>query len=91
MAEEFAKLVGVLFDDKAAISSSSNDIRLRSEKLGLQNLYLILKQGVEINTDGKLGLQHWDQAQIQSVISVAYAIVSSSRSIAGTFLLSFYI
>ncbi|KAI3768455.1 hypothetical protein L2E82_19139 [Cichorium intybus] len=79
MAEEIAKLVGVLFDDKA--SSSSNDIRLRSEKLGLESLYLILKQGVEINSDGKLGLQHWDQAQIQAVVSVAYAIVSSTRSI----------
>ncbi|XP_023737665.1 auxin transport protein BIG [Lactuca sativa] len=79
MAEEIAKLVGVLFDDKS--SSSSNDIRLRSEKLGLETLYLILKQGVEINSDGKLGLQHWDQAQIQAVISVAYAIVSSTRSI----------
>lgn len=85
MAEEIAKLVGVLFDDKS--SSSSNDIRLRSEKLGLETLYLILKQGVEINSDGKLGLQHWDQAQIQAVISVAYAIVSSTRSISGTFLL----
>ncbi|KAI3669933.1 hypothetical protein L6452_41423 [Arctium lappa] len=79
MAEEIAKLVGVLFDDKA--SSSSNDVRLRSEKLGLEKLYLILKQGVETNSDGKLGLQSWDHAQIQAVMSLAYAIVSSTRSI----------
>ncbi|KAK9067154.1 hypothetical protein SSX86_014479 [Deinandra increscens subsp. villosa] len=79
MAEEIDKLLGVLFDEKA--TSSSNDIRLRSEKLGLERLYLILKQGVEISSDGKLGLQRWDQAQIQAVISVAYAIVSSIRSI----------
>ncbi|KAI3784947.1 hypothetical protein L1987_44055 [Smallanthus sonchifolius] len=79
MTEEIDTLVGVLFDEKA--TSSSSDIRLRSEKLGLEKLYLILKQGVEINSDGKLGLQRWDQAQIQAVISVAYAIVSSIRSI----------
>ncbi|XP_071733833.1 auxin transport protein BIG [Rutidosis leptorrhynchoides] len=81
MAEEIAKLVGVLFSDDKATSSSSNDIRLRSQKLGLEKLYLILKQGVQINSDGKLGLQLWDLTQIQAVISVAYAIVSSIRSI----------
>lgn len=74
--DEIAKLVGLLFSDE------KNDIKLRSEKLGLEKFYLILKQGVEINkSDGKLGLQNWELSQIQSVVSVAYAIVSSIRSI----------
>ncbi|KAM0032121.1 hypothetical protein Hdeb2414_s0016g00471591 [Helianthus debilis subsp. tardiflorus] len=80
MADEIDKLIGVLFDDKPT-SSSSIDIRLRSEKLGLEKLYLILKQGVDADSDGKLGLQRWEPAQIQAVVSVAYAIVCSNRSV----------
>lgn len=91
MADEIDKLVGVLFDEKP--TSSSSDIRLRSEKLGLEKLYLILKHAVQIETDsdGKLGLQRWDQAQIQAVVSVAYAIVSSIRSISGTLCYEFLV
>ncbi|KAI3779007.1 hypothetical protein L2E82_08426 [Cichorium intybus] len=42
---------------------------------------MILKQGVQINSDGKLGLHHWDQAPIQAVTSIAYTIVASTGSI----------
>ncbi|GJR24096.1 auxin transport protein BIG [Tanacetum coccineum] len=71
MAEPLAELVGTLFDDKATTAS------LRSHKLGLETLYTILKEGVE-NDNDKLGLTN---TQIQSVVSVAYAIVSLTRSV----------
>ncbi|GKD41621.1 hypothetical protein Tco_1261828 [Tanacetum coccineum] len=71
MAEPLAELVGTLFDDKATTAT------LRSHKLGLETLYTILKEGVE-NDHDKLGLTN---TQIQSVVSVAYAIVSLTRSV----------
>lgn len=91
MAESLTKLVEVLFSDKSDSKSlSSSDLlhRLRSSddsiRPGLEKLFLILKHGVEPVEDGKLGLQSWNDSQIQAVCSLASAIASASRSLSGT-------
>lgn len=80
---EIAKLVDVL--------SSGDDLsrRLRTDSslnLGFQKLCSILRQAVEPSADdaNKLGLQLWDQSQIQAVASLAFALVNSTRSLSGT-------
>lgn len=80
---EIAKLVDVL--------SSADDLSrtLRTDSslnLGFQKLCSILRQAVEptVNDDNKLGLQLWDQSQIQAVASVALAVVNSTRSLSGS-------
>ncbi|PHU27450.1 Auxin transport protein BIG [Capsicum chinense] len=77
---EIAKLVDVL--------SSADDLSrtLRTDSslnLGFQKLCSILRQAVEptVNDENKLGLQLWDQSQIQAVASVALAVVNSTRSL----------
>ncbi|TMX03791.1 hypothetical protein EJD97_014195 [Solanum chilense] len=77
---EIAKLVDVL--------SSGDDLsrRLRADSslnLGFQKLCLILRQSVEPTADdaNKLGLQLWDQSQIQALASLALALVNSTRSL----------
>ncbi|XP_049346359.1 auxin transport protein BIG isoform X1 [Solanum verrucosum] len=77
---EIAKLVDVL--------SSGDDlsIRLRADSslnLGFQKLCSILQQSVEPTADdaNKLGLQLWDQSQIQAVASLALALINSTRSL----------
>jgi E3 ubiquitin-protein ligase UBR4 len=77
----FAKLIEVLFEDKAPTDLSQ---RIRSDsslKLGFERLYLILKQGVQPAGNGKLGLECWEHSQIQAVASVAYAIAFATRSL----------
>ena len=86
MASDFTKLVEALFEDK----SSPSDLcqRLRSDdsiKAGLQAFYSILKNAV-VSTDPKLSLLSWDNSQIQSVVSIAQAIASSTRSLSRTLL-----
>ncbi|PHT57002.1 Auxin transport protein BIG [Capsicum baccatum] len=77
---EIAKLVDVL--------SSADDLSrtLRTDSslnLGFQKLCSILRQAVEptVNDENKLGLQLWDQSQIQAVASVALAVFNSTRSL----------
>ncbi|CAN4082734.1 unnamed protein product [Withania somnifera] len=77
---DIAKLVDVL--------SSGDDLsrRLRTDSslnLGFQKLCSILQQAVEPTADvgDKLGLQLWDQSQIQAVASLALALVNSTRSL----------
>lgn len=92
MAEALAKLSESIYLDNNPITSSDLLQRLRSDsdsdsiRPGLQNLLLILKRGVEAAEDGKLGLQSWTDSQIQAVYSLAYAVVSASRSLSGTLL-----
>lgn len=78
-----------LFEDKL----SATDLflqKLRSDtsiKSALQRFYSILKRGVSLidddanNSERKLGFQLWTDSQIQSVVSLGIAIVSSSRSL----------
>lgn len=80
---EIAKLVDVF--------SSGDDLsqRLRADSslnLGFRKLCSILRQAVEpVAGDGnKLGLQFWDQSQIQAVTSLALTLVNSTRSLSGT-------
>lgn len=78
---EIAVLVEALFGGKA---SADLPRRLRSDsslKLGMEKLYLILKHGVESTGDGKLGLESWDQSQIQAVYSIAKSIASAANSL----------
>lgn len=77
---EIAKLVDGL--------SSGDDLsrRLRTDSslnLGFLKLCSILRQAVEPTADDgdKLGLQLWDQSQIQAVASLALALVNSTRSL----------
>ena len=84
MASDFTKLVEALFEDK----SSPFDLcqRLRSDdsiKSGLQAFYYVLNNAV-VSTDPKLSLLSWDNSQIQSVVSIAQAIVSNARSLSRT-------
>lgn len=86
---EIAVLVEAVFGDK---SSADLHRRLRSDsslKLGFDKLYLILKNSVEVEQNGKLGFELWDQSQIQSVYSIGCAIYSSVNSISG--IVSFFI
>ncbi|KAL8161170.1 hypothetical protein V2J09_012659 [Rumex salicifolius] len=89
MAEELARLVEAVTEDKAASASSSGDRlsqRLRSDsvKLGLEKFYSILQSAVEPIADddhNKLGFQRWDLSQIQSVSYIALALASATRSL----------
>lgn len=96
MAEEIAKLVD-------ALSCSSGDVnlseKLRSDSslyLGFQKLYSILKYAVKPITSEddthtnstKLGIELWDQSQIQALASLATAIVNATRSLSGIVFLS---
>ncbi|KAK2986275.1 hypothetical protein RJ640_021844 [Escallonia rubra] len=79
--DEIAKLVETLLGDK---SPTDLALRLRSDpslKLGLEKFYLILENGLKLTGDGQLGLQSWDQSQIQAVGSVSLAIVHATRSL----------
>lgn len=76
---EIAKLVDAL--------SSGEDLSLRihddsSLRTGFHELHAILKHALETIADGdsKLGLEVWDQSQIQAVASSALAVVHSTRS-----------
>lgn len=89
MAEEIAKFVD-------ALSCSSGDVtlseKLRSDSslyLGFHKLYSILKYAVKPITDEgdthtnstKLGIELWDQSQIQALASLATAIINATRSL----------
>ncbi|GAV60100.1 ZZ domain-containing protein/E3_UbLigase_R4 domain-containing protein [Cephalotus follicularis] len=76
----------------ALIATRDLALSLRTDggslKLGLEHFYLILKRTVEPIADGdgdddknKLAFQLWSDSQIQSVVSIATAIASSSRSL----------
>lgn len=83
-------LVEAVFGDK---SPADLHRRVRSDsslKLGFEKLYLILKDSVEVDSNGKLGFELWDQSQIQAVSSIGYAIYSSVNSVSGM-VLFFYI
>nr|GMC67386.1 auxin transport protein BIG [Ipomoea batatas] len=76
---EIAKLVDTL--------SAGDDLSLRiradsSLRTGFQQLHAILNDALETIGDGdsKLGLEAWDQSQIQAVASFALAVVHSTRS-----------
>lgn len=87
---EIAVLVEAVFGDK---SPADLHRRVRSDsslKLGFEKLYLILKDSVEVDSNGKLGFELWDQSQIQAVSSIGYAIYSSVNSVSGM-VLFFYI
>ncbi|XP_017240355.1 auxin transport protein BIG isoform X1 [Daucus carota subsp. sativus] len=78
---EIAVLVEAVFADK---SPADLHRRLRSDsslKLGFEKLYLILKDGVQVDSNGKLGFELWDLSQIQAVASIGYAIYSSVNSV----------
>lgn len=78
---EIAKLIQALFEEN---TNTDLNKKLRSDSslnLGLEQFYLILKQGLQSIGDAKLGLQSWEQSQIQAVASVAYAIAYSTRSL----------
>lgn len=83
MADDIAKLIIVLFGEDASIDLPHRLYNDSSLKPGWEKLYVILKQGVQPIGDGKLGLQGWDQSQMQAVASVAYAIALSTRSLCG--------
>jgi E3 ubiquitin-protein ligase UBR4 len=90
-ADDLSVLHKSLFEDKL----SATDLflqKLRSDtsiKSALQRFYSILKRGVSLidddanNSECKLGFQLWTDSQIQSVVSLGIAIVSSSRSLSG--------
>ncbi|KAL8124720.1 auxin transport protein BIG isoform X1 [Apium graveolens] len=78
---EIAVLVEAVFGDK---SPADLHRRVRSDsslKLGFEKLYLILKRSVEVDSDGKLGFELWDQSQIQAVSSIGHAIYSAVNSV----------
>ncbi|XP_050383808.1 auxin transport protein BIG [Argentina anserina] len=86
MAEALAKLADSLYSpDSKPIAATDLLLRLRSDpdsiSPGLHCLLLILKRAVQPAADGKLGLQSWTDSQIQALYSLAYAVVSSSRSL----------
>lgn len=87
MAEELARLVEAVTEDKPTSASSGDRLsqRLRSDsvKLGLEKFYSILRTAVEPIADdhNKLGFQQWNQSQIQSVSYVALALASATRSL----------
>uniref|UniRef100_U5FQL4 Uncharacterized protein n=1 Tax=Populus trichocarpa TaxID=3694 RepID=U5FQL4_POPTR len=90
-ADDLSVLHKSLFEDKL----SATDLFLQklcsdtSIKSALQRFYSILKRGVSLidddanNSERKLGFQLWTDSQIQSVVSLGIAIVSSSRSLSG--------
>lgn len=80
---EIAVLVEAVFGDK---SPADLHRRVRSDsslKLGFEKLYLILKSSVEVDLNGKLGFELWDQSQIQAVSSIGNAIYSEINSVHG--------
>ncbi|KAI4352364.1 hypothetical protein L6164_006625 [Bauhinia variegata] len=86
MAENLNRLSEALFVDSKSLSSHDLIQKLRSDdaiRLGLNSFLSILKRGVEVVGDGRLGLESWDDSQIQAICSIAYAIVSASRSLSG--------
>ncbi|KAL9226491.1 hypothetical protein vseg_002298 [Gypsophila vaccaria] len=90
MADEaLAKLLEALCAANNNNNSDNADFSLRfrsdSVKLGFRQFYSILNIGVGVIADAddssKLGLQSWTHSQIQSVLSVALLIASSTRSL----------
>ncbi|KAL5739314.1 hypothetical protein ACOSQ2_028494 [Xanthoceras sorbifolium] len=84
MADHFTRLCQSLFDDK--LSSLDLSHRLRSDnsiKLGLHHFYSLLKRCLDpIGDDALLlGFQSWTDQQIQTLLSIGYAIASASRSL----------
>ncbi|KAF3945345.1 hypothetical protein CMV_028261 [Castanea mollissima] len=82
----FAGLAEALFSGSKPLSPTDLLRKLRSEdsiRPALQNFYLILKRGVEASPDdgARLGLQSWNDSQIQAVASIASALASASRSL----------
>ncbi|GAB4828001.1 hypothetical protein Ancab_040036 [Ancistrocladus abbreviatus] len=81
---ELAKLIEAIVSEDKQPSPGDLPRRLRSDsvKLGLEQLYSIVKIGVEAVGDGdKLGFQCWNQSQIQSICSIALALASATRSL----------
>ncbi|KAI4346740.1 hypothetical protein L6164_007612 [Bauhinia variegata] len=84
MAENLNRLSEALFVDSKPLSSHDLVQKLRSDdafRLGLNSFHSILKRGVEVDGDGRLGLESWEDSQIQAICSIAYAIVFASRSL----------
>ena len=84
----FAGLAEALFAGSKPLSPADLLRKLRSEdsiRPALQNFYLILKRGVEASPEdgARLGLQSWNDSQIQAVASIASALASASRSLSG--------
>ncbi|KAI8020121.1 Auxin transport protein BIG [Camellia lanceoleosa] len=79
---EIARLIEVVFDDKASSSDLSHRLRSDSSlKLGFENFYSILKLALQAIGDGKLKFECWEQSQVQSLCSLAYAIAFATRSL----------
>ncbi|XP_042518404.1 auxin transport protein BIG isoform X2 [Macadamia integrifolia] len=77
---EIAKLVEFLFEEKAP-KDFFQRFRSDSIKVGLENFYLILKQGNAEIGDERVGLESWNHSQIKSVVSIAKSIVTAIRSL----------
>ncbi|KAK2663188.1 hypothetical protein Ddye_001762 [Dipteronia dyeriana] len=86
MADQLSSLCQSLFDDKPSSSLHLSHL-LRSNdsfKLGLHHFYSLLKTSLRpIGDDDSslLGFQSWTDQQIQSLLSIGYAIASASRSL----------
>ncbi|KAK0584015.1 hypothetical protein LWI29_006535 [Acer saccharum] len=86
MADHLSSLCQSLFDDKPSSSLHLFHL-LRSHdsiKLGLHHFYSLLKTSLRpIGDDDSslLGFQSWTDQQIQSLLSIGYAIASASRSL----------
>ncbi|KAF6169153.1 hypothetical protein GIB67_038650 [Kingdonia uniflora] len=78
--DEIAKLLQLLQANKSPIDLS-HSLRSESCTTGAHKFYSILKHGVQETEDGKLGLQSWNQSQIQAVVSIAKSIVSPTRAV----------
>ncbi|XP_058115199.1 auxin transport protein BIG [Magnolia sinica] len=73
MADEISALLQSLRDEKS--------LRSDSLKPSLHTFYSILDQGLQHIEDGMLGLDTWNQHQIEAVVLVARSIVSAARSL----------
>lgn len=92
MAEEIAALIKTLSADDFSEKLRSDPVL----RVAFQKIYLILRQSVgSVGCDGgagddgggdgcKLGLEAWDQAQINAVACLLIAVVKSVRSLSGS-------
>ncbi|XP_047314774.1 auxin transport protein BIG [Impatiens glandulifera] len=81
MATDIAKLIELVFDEKSSGDISQLIGSDSSVRLGLERFFCILKFGVEVNGDGKLGLESWEQSQAGAVAFLACAVAYSTRSL----------
>lgn len=84
-----SQLLQILRDEKRTPTQAAQKLRSDSARKGLRNFLCVLRSGIEVGEDGRLGVESWSRQQIEATVSVARLIIAASLSAPGEDALQF--